>query len=190
MVAEKYGKVECDNFVQRHINVLQPLGVVLHETRKVRILTEEELETLKAACEGFGKAWRESYPHRGKNSRAKLTPKGHIVEHHVWQFAKLYGTCGIFGEDGAEAIHVSDAACRRIVRQMRNPEDRHKAHTLHHLAYTFTPPLDRVPRLGHSRKLQATTNLLAGAVGAALVLPALPPWGDQGAAAGGGAVAP
>ena len=42
---------------------------------------------------------------------------------------------------GAEAIHVSDAACRRIVRQMRNPVERHKAAMLHHIAYQFTPAL-------------------------------------------------
>ena len=42
---------------------------------------------------------------------------------------------------GAEAIHVFDAACRRIVRQMRNPVERHKAAMLHHIAYQFTPAL-------------------------------------------------
>ena len=78
--------------------------------------------------------------------REKLTPKGHIVEVHVPYYARLYGTCGVFGEDGAEAIHVSDSACRGIVRVMRNPVDRHKAQVLHHLAYAHTPPMDRQKR--------------------------------------------
>jgi len=182
MVLEKYGDAECDSFVKRHADVLKPLGVVLHETRKVRMLTVEELGTLKAACGEFGAAWRVSYP-----LRAKLTPKGHIVEHHVWRYAELYGTCGVFGEDGAEAIHVSDSACRRIVRQMRKPEDRHKAHTLHHLAYSYTPSLVRTPRSRRS-KLQIAADLANAALAALQApLPVVPPLGNLGAAAGAGA---
>jgi hypothetical protein len=182
MVLEKYGGAECDSFVKRHADVLRPLDVVLHETRKVRMLTVEERGALKTACGEFGTAWRVSYP-----LRAKLTPKGHIVEHHVWKYAEMYGTCGVFGEDGAEAIHVSDSACRRIVRQMRNPEARHKAHTLHHLAYSYTPSLDRTPHTRRS-KLQISADLANGAVAAIQApLPAVPPGGNQGAAAAVGA---
>ena len=47
-------------------------------------------------------------------------------------FVDEYGICGVFGEDGCEALHVLDSLCRKMVRQMRNPEARHKAHTLHH----------------------------------------------------------
>jgi len=50
-----------------------------------------------------------------------------------------YGICGVFGEDGCETLHVLDSLCRKMVRQMRNPEARHKAHTLHHTARSFTP---------------------------------------------------
>ena len=52
----------------------------------------------------FGAAWRLSYKDR------MLTPKGHVVEVHVPQFMERYGVCGVFGEDGPEALHV---ACRR-----------------------------------------------------------------------------
>ena len=102
------------------------------------MLSASELMALEKACASFGAAWRKSY-----SQREKLTPKGHVVEVHVPYYARLYGTCGVFGEDGAEAIHVSDSACRRIVRQMRNPVDRHKAQVLHHLAYALTPPMER-----------------------------------------------
>ena len=105
------------------------------------MLGASELMELEKACASFGAAWRKSYSHR-----EKLTPKGHIVEVHVPYYARLYGTCGVFGEDGAEAIHVSDSACRRIVRVMRNPVDRHKAQVLHRLAYAHTPPMDRQKR--------------------------------------------
>ena len=54
-----------------------------------------------------------------------------------------YGICGVFGEDGCEALHVLDSLCRKMVRQIRNPEARHNAHTLHLTARLFTPVLDR-----------------------------------------------
>ena len=102
------------------------------------MLGASELMELEKACASFGAAWRKSYSHR-----EKLTPKGHIVEVHVPYYARLYGTCGVFGENGS---HVSDSACRRVVRVMRNPVDRHKAQVLHHLAYAHTPPMDRQKR--------------------------------------------
>ena len=130
---------ECTDFVNRHTAVLKPLSTVLHLTRKTEMLHREtDMPELRDACTQFGVAWRRSFPHRNG-----LTPKGHIVEAHVADFVEMYGTAGVFGEDGAEAIHVSDAACRRIVRQMRNPIERHKATMLHHIAYQFTPALQR-----------------------------------------------
>ena len=60
-------------------------------------------------------------------------------------FCDLYdGFLGIFGEDGLEALHPKDSLCRRMVRQMRNPEARHKAHTRHLEAMTSTAVMDRV----------------------------------------------
>ena len=87
VVLEKCGGAECNSFVKRHADVLKPLGVVLRETREVRILTVEERRVLKTACGEFGAAWRVSYP-----LRAKVNPKGHIAEHHVWKYAEMYGT--------------------------------------------------------------------------------------------------
>ena len=140
MVAAGHKEKEGDDFVKKHSAVLQPLDTVLHLTRKTEMLNREtEMPLLRDACTQFGAAWRESYTDRDE----KLTVKGHIVEAHVADFVELYGTAGVFGEDGAEAIHVSDAACRRIVRQMRNPVDRHRAAMLHHIAYQFTPALHR-----------------------------------------------
>ena len=130
---------ECTDFVNRHTAVLKPLGRVLHLTRKTEMLNREtDMPAQRDACTQFGIAWRSSFPHRNG-----LTPKGHIVEAHVADCVEMYGTAGVFGEDGAEAIHVSDAACRRIVRQMRNPIERQKATVLHHIAYQFTPALQR-----------------------------------------------
>ena len=60
-------------------------------------------------------------------------------------FVDQYGICGVFGEGGCEALHVLDSLCRKIAQKMRNPEARHKAHTLHRTARSFTPILDRCP---------------------------------------------
>ena len=73
---------------------------------------------------------------------------------------------------GAEAIHVSDAACRRIVRQMRNPVERHKAAMLHHIAYQFTPALRRSikKRNGNNKRKTAEVAVTGAASDTAEVL--------------------
>ena len=139
-----HGDVEAADFVQRHSCVIAPLALVSNGTRRVTgsgadgLLSEDEKTELKEACAAFGVAWKASYDR-------PLTPKGHIVVAHVPWFVDEYGICGVFGEDGCEALHVLDSLCRKMVRQMRNPEARHKAHTLHHTARSFTPVLDRYP---------------------------------------------
>ena len=86
---------------------------------------------------------------------------------HVPWFVDFYGICGVFGEDGAEAVHVVDNLCRRLVRQMRDPEARHKAHTLHHTARDFTKPLDREIHKRQSAKQKAAKAAAAAAKAAA-----------------------
>ena len=98
-----------------------------------------------------------------------MTPKGHIVEVHVPWFVDRYGICGVFGEDVAEALHVVDNLCRHLVRQIRNPEDRHKAHILHRTVHAFTPKLQRGVLTRQSAKQKAA------AVAAAATLLAVPP---------------
>ena len=134
--------VEAADFVQRHSRVMEPLALVSSGTRRVTgsgadgLLSEDEKTELKEACAAFGVAWKASYDR-------PLTPKGHIVVAHVPWFVDEYGICGVFGEGGCEALHVLDSLCRKMVRQMRNPEARHNAHTLHLTARSFTPVLDR-----------------------------------------------
>jgi len=89
-------------------------------------------------------AWNASY-------NRSLTPKGHIVVAHVPWFVDQCGICGVFGEDGCEALHVLDSPCRKMVRQMRNPEARHEAHTLHHTARSFTSVPDWYSRESSKR---------------------------------------
>jgi hypothetical protein len=59
---------------------------------------------LKDVCAAFGAAWKMSYPNRA------LTPNGHVVVVHVPCFVEKYGICGVLGEEGGEAVHVTDSA--------------------------------------------------------------------------------
>jgi hypothetical protein len=73
-----------------------------------------------------------------------MTSKSHVIATHVPKFVEMCGICGVFGKDGAEALHVTDSAAQRLVRQMKTPEARHKAQTPHHTARMFTLLLKRV----------------------------------------------
>ena len=67
-------------------------------------------------AQGSAKRFEISYPKRG----GLLTPKGHIVEKHVHDFARRYRALGVFGEDGMESLHPLDARARMLVRTMKN----------------------------------------------------------------------
>ena len=64
---------------------------------------------------------------------------------------------------------MTDNLCRRLVRQIRNPEDRHKAHTLHHTARGFTSKLQREVLSRQSAKQKAAKAEAAAAAAAALL---------------------
>jgi len=91
------------------------------------MLSALKLNQLELACTYL---WREAF--RLSYTSQTLTVKGHIVEQHVTVFARKYGTCGAFGEDGLESFHPWDTRCCLITRTMRNPEARRKA-TMSHL---------------------------------------------------------
>ena len=52
-----HSKAEADDFVQRHTAVLEPLVIVGHLTRAVRMLSADEISELKHAGARFGAAW-------------------------------------------------------------------------------------------------------------------------------------
>ena len=90
------------------------------------MLLPEELDALQAACTAYGAACREAYP-----NHPILTHKGHLIEMHLASIARRFGTVGIFGEDGMEAMHPLDSRERLLVRSMRKVVDRHKTLTTH-----------------------------------------------------------
>ena len=64
------------------------------------MLTEAELGDLEQAVNNFEKAWIAANP-----EHPLLTPKAQVTIDLVVKFARHYGTLGIFGEDGLEALH-------------------------------------------------------------------------------------
>jgi hypothetical protein len=61
---------------------------------------------------------------------------------------------------------VTDNLCRRLVRQVRNPEDRHKAHATHYTARDCTVKLERQV---HSRQSLSSSAAAAAEAAAALL---------------------
>ena len=155
-----HSKAEADDFVQRHTAVLEPLVIVGHLSRAVRMLSADEISELKHAGARFGAAWRAGY-------KDLLTVKGHVVEEHVPEFVGLFGTCGILGEDGVEGLHLQDTLFRRIVRCVCNPEARHRAHTRHLEAMVYcTGRAKREVKVRISKKRISKKQRLAAAADA------------------------
>ncbi len=145
-----HGVSEADKFVQRHSAVLKELGTISHLSRAARFLTPGELDAFEQACSEFGRVFRLSYP-----NHLILTVKGHLIEKHMAKIARYYGTLGIFGEDGLEALHPLDSRARAITRTMRNSTARHEATLTHCLLQTHVKPAERSKKRRRSRKFQA-----------------------------------
>jgi hypothetical protein len=105
--------------------------VVSELTRHVGQLPGNQLDVLGVACAGYGVAFRALHARR-------LTPKGHLIEKHIMYYARKYGTCGSFGEDGIEALHPLATSVRIMTRHMRNPVQRRLASNKHEAIHTHT----------------------------------------------------
>ena len=106
---------KAEGVLQRHTSCLRPLNVISHLTRKAELLT------------AWPAAFQADYP-----DHIILTPKGIVIEEPHAFCAKIW-SLGIFGEDGAEALHPMEAKARLIARSVKNAVRRHKA-ILGHLA--------------------------------------------------------
>ena len=69
--------------------------------------------------EEFLDYYRRTFPH------ATVTPKLHILEHHVVEFIRMWGTgLGMMSEQGAESIHVQFNQLAKTYANMVNPVER------------------------------------------------------------------
>jgi hypothetical protein len=121
-INELFGDDKATEFYDRHCGILRQLSIIGHHTRRVAMLSHDQIEELRVACSEYARLFRIAYP-----DHAVLTPKGHLIESHLVAFAVHYGTIGVFGEDGMEALHPMDTRARVLVRSMRNPVGRHQA---------------------------------------------------------------
>jgi len=126
LLVAKIGEPQTAAWITRKSSTLKELDIVCHYTRAVRMLTTEEKASLDAACKAYPKAFRLAFP-----DRKIVPPKIHCIEKHIMPVVNLYGTIGVFGEDGLESYHPVDSRARLIVRSMRNSVERHKAMTNH-----------------------------------------------------------
>jgi hypothetical protein len=131
VIAERYTQELADEFFADFCSILSHLTIVSRLSRKTGLLTPLEIVQLDTACKGFATAFRlvdakRTYADRN-HVKGTLTSKGHIVEKHVINFAKRFGTCGAMGEDGLESLHPLDTAARVLTRSMRNSTARIRA---------------------------------------------------------------
>ena len=123
-IKELFGDEKATEFYDKHCGILRQLSIIGHHTRRVAMLSAGQVEELRTACAEYARLFRIAYP-----DHAVLTPKGHLIESHLVAFAVHYGTIGVFGEDGMEALHPMDTRARVIVRSIRNAVGRHQALT-------------------------------------------------------------
>ena len=117
-IAELFGEAQANKLFETHCGILGQLNIIGHHIRHVDMLLTAQIDELRVACAEYGIA----YP-----DHVVLTPKGHLIEAHIIPFATYFGTIGVFGEDGMEAIHPMDTSARVLVRSMRNAIKRHQA---------------------------------------------------------------
>ena len=124
-IADRHGNDLADEFFADYCSILAHLVVVNRLTRKTDLLSDAEIVELDLACKGFGTTFRlvdakRTYPPGSTHKKGTLTAKGHVIEKHVIHYARRFGTCGAFGEDGLEALHPLDTAARLLTRSIRN----------------------------------------------------------------------
>ena len=92
---------EATIFFDRHCGILKCLNTIGHYTRLVDMLSETQIEQLRVATVEYSRLCRIAYP-----NHQIFTPKSHFYESHLMDFVAHFGTVGIFGEDGMEALSL------------------------------------------------------------------------------------
>ena len=108
----------AENFKERHGSILKELNTIGHFTRKVAMLIQDEKHKLLQSCKNFADRWPRAYPYH-----RMMTPKGHILTHHLPHYVQHWGTIGLFGEDGLESLHCRYAKFQRSAASLPNTRE-------------------------------------------------------------------
>ena len=108
----------AENFKERHGSILKELNTIGHFTRKVAMLIQDEKHKLLQSCKNFADRWPRAYPYH-----RMMTPKGHILTHHLPHYVQHWGTIGLFGEDGLESLHSRYAKFQRSAASLPNTRE-------------------------------------------------------------------
>ena len=149
---------EATIFFDRHCGILKCLNTIGHYTRLVDMLSETQIEQLRVATVEYSRLCRIAYP-----NHQIFTPKSHFYESHLMDFVAHFGTVGIFGEDGMEALHPMDTRARMLVRSMRNPVQRHMSLTKALSLQQQQHKLPEEPKKKRRNKSEIAADLAAAA---------------------------
>lgn len=125
MVEGGYGNADLTK-LNEHMAVWSYYSECSRLMRSTEMLTDAQLDLLSESAVGFGLAYRLA------NEVYSMFHKAHLVERHVPDIARRFGTIGKFSEEGGESAYVWYKKAAMMCRTMRNSAARIRA-TLRHL---------------------------------------------------------
>ncbi|XP_074658656.1 uncharacterized protein LOC141911568 [Tubulanus polymorphus] len=99
-----------------------------------RFLTADEKSLFRKLCHDFGRFYTDAFP------SFTITPKLHILIYHAPDFVDMWGSLGLFGEQGLEGKHASVNRDNRIYCTVRDQVLRTKYLFINQGLYATKPP--------------------------------------------------
>ena len=88
-----------NDFRERADELLSHMGAIQQIGMKAEFLTAEEIQKLRIASEEFVLLYNDTF------EDSTITPKAHILLHHLPDFSQRFGFLGLLSEQGIEALH-------------------------------------------------------------------------------------
>jgi hypothetical protein len=151
VIRTQHGQEKSDAFKEKHLPVWTLLNDIHGIMRSIEAQNDSAIDILEEKCPELANVWREKFePHDG------VTPKLHIIEHHVVPFIREHRSLGRFGEDGIESLHPYSNRARALVASMQSATTRHAAMELHVRIQQLAPDLGE-----HSSRKSTRSGRLA-----------------------------
>ena len=109
---------QAEAFRDKFKRLMELLGVINHTIRRCTTDLMEEIDEMEEAICEFSALYRKTFP-----EKACVTPKRHLLEAHIVEFARRWGTVGLFSEEAVESIH---ALINRVLLRYTAIRDREK----------------------------------------------------------------